>query len=123
MSREVQIIMRSDLDSTLIADEAVEFIYEGIKYTVDLTTEQANEFREMLGLYMDAAHEKQRVGKKPEVLHPKGNGARKAAVPDKEMRRAIRAWAKDQGYKVSDRGLLPAEVTQAFHAAHEGISA
>jgi hypothetical protein len=31
---------------------------------------------------------------------------------------AVRAWAKDNGYEVADRGRLPAEVTDAYLAAN-----
>jgi hypothetical protein len=33
---------------------------------------------------------------------------------------AVRAWAKDNGYEVADRGRLPAEITDAYLAAHDG---
>lgn len=31
---------------------------------------------------------------------------------------AVRAWARENGYEISDRGRLPAEVTEAYAAAH-----
>ena len=30
----------------------------------------------------------------------------------------MRAWARDNGYEISDRGRLPAEITDAYVAAH-----
>jgi hypothetical protein len=31
---------------------------------------------------------------------------------------AVRAWARENGYQISDRGRIPAEVTEAYSAAH-----
>jgi hypothetical protein len=30
----------------------------------------------------------------------------------------VRAWARENGYQISDRGRIPAEVTEAYSAAH-----
>ncbi len=35
---------------------------------------------------------------------------------------AVRAWAREQGYDVGERGRLPAEVTAAYHRAHQATS-
>jgi hypothetical protein len=37
---------------------------------------------------------------------------------DPAQLKAIRAWAKDNGQKVSDRGRISAEVVAAYQAAH-----
>ncbi|BBX83724.1 histone-like nucleoid-structuring protein Lsr2 [Mycolicibacterium aubagnense] len=36
----------------------------------------------------------------------------------KEQLTAIREWARDEGYEVSDRGRIKAEIVEAFEAAH-----
>jgi hypothetical protein len=33
---------------------------------------------------------------------------------------AVRAWARENGYSISDRGRVPAEVIEAYSAAHPG---
>jgi hypothetical protein len=38
----------------------------------------------------------------------------------KEELSAIRAWAANQGHKVSTRGRIPGNVVQAYEAAHRG---
>jgi len=34
---------------------------------------------------------------------------------DRDQNQAIREWARMKGYKVSDRGRIPKEVTEAYH--------
>lgn len=36
---------------------------------------------------------------------------------------AVRAWAREHGFDVADRGRLPAEVRQAYDAAHRSKAA
>lgn len=40
------------------------------------------------------------------------------AVGNREHTAAVRAWARRNGYGVSDRGRIPTAVQQAFDAAH-----
>ncbi|SFD74290.1 Lsr2 family DNA-binding protein [Streptomyces aidingensis] len=55
-------------------------------------------------------------------------GSAPATVPDvgtstelsREERDRIRAWARANGHRVADRGLIPAAVVQAYRAAHPG---
>jgi hypothetical protein len=39
----------------------------------------------------------------------------RTASADREQNQAIRDWARKQGFKVSDRGRIPAEVLDAYH--------
>ena len=39
-------------------------------------------------------------------------------VSDRERSADIRAWAKGQGFKISDRGRIPESVEREFEAAH-----
>lgn len=40
------------------------------------------------------------------------------AAPDHEQGRAIRRWARANGYEVGTRGAIPAHVRAAFERAH-----
>nr|WP_330359970.1 histone-like nucleoid-structuring protein Lsr2 [Mycobacteroides abscessus] len=46
------------------------------------------------------------------------NVANESASASKEQLAAIRQWARKNGYEVSDRGRIKAEVVEAFEAAH-----
>jgi hypothetical protein len=41
-------------------------------------------------------------------------------VTNREQTKAIRDWARQNGYELSDRGRIPATVIEAFEAAHAG---
>lgn len=43
-----------------------------------------------------------------------------ARPTDREELRRIRAWAKDNGYEVADRGAIPNKIREAYAAAHTG---
>jgi len=44
------------------------------------------------------------------------NGATPASA-DREQSKAVRAWARQHGYTVSDRGRIPSNITEAYHRA------
>ena len=39
-------------------------------------------------------------------------------APGAEDVGAIREWARENGYEVAERGRIPAEIKDAYHAAH-----
>jgi hypothetical protein len=53
---------------------------------------------------------------------PRGSSNRVAAPQparrDKEQLEAIRTWARENGYEVSNRGRIKAEIEQAYNEAH-----
>ncbi|AJC61957.1 Lsr2 protein (plasmid) [Streptomyces sp. 769] len=44
--------------------------------------------------------------------------AHRATPASRDDSGAIRAWAKEAGYTVSDRGRVPAEIREAYAKAH-----
>jgi hypothetical protein len=99
--------LTDDLDGAA-ADRTVNFGYEGVTYELDLSTKNADKFAKALEPYIAAGR---RVGGR------KSSGRGAATQANREEMRAIRQWAKDSGYNVSDRGRISAEVQAAYHAA------
>jgi Lsr2 len=99
--------LTDDLDGA-VADRTVNFGYEGVTYELDLSTRNADKFAKTLEPYIAAGR---RVGGR------KSSGRSAATKANQEEMRAIRQWAKDSGYNVSDRGRISAEVQAAYHAA------
>ena len=104
--------------------------WDGDLYVLDLTTEHAKELRELVQPYIDAAHNKVRIAKKllpkndalpDEIKTPRaisgGSAAKANAVPDKELRSKIRQWGRENGYEVSERGILPRADSGVFQGA------
>jgi hypothetical protein len=114
MARKTVVQFIDDLDGSEAAG-TVTFGLDGTNYEIDLSDSHAAELRDAVARYIAAAR---KVGR----AAPRGRALRvvPAAAParaDREQSAAIREWARASGYKVSDRGRISAEITEAFHAA------
>ena len=112
MAQKYIVQLVDDLTQQPIDDgngESVRFSLDGVSYTIDLTSEHAEEFRSALSTYVSAAR------KADVVSRPKASSAPRAPKGDLK---AIRDWANENGYTVSSRGRIPAEVQNAYSAAH-----
>ena len=54
----------------------------------------------------------------PDAEEPKPARRRRRAAAPQATTAEIRAWARENGHRVSDRGRMPAEVVAAYEAAH-----
>lgn len=109
MARKVIVKLVDDLDNTSIATETVTFGIDGSHYEIDLSATNATKLRDEYDQWITHAR---RVGRTPK--------ATSAGSPTPQKRNdltAIRAWAADNGYKVSVRGRVAAEVVHAYHNA------
>jgi len=116
-----------DLDQTELADgdgERIEFGFRGVAYHLDLSKSNAAKFEKAIAPYIKAAAEAAAV---ESSARTNGRGRKKPSArrgrPGKRTQKqdtaAIRAWANDNGYTVSQRGRIPTEVIEAFHSANE----
>jgi hypothetical protein len=112
MAQKVTVTLVDDLDGTE-AEETVEFGLDGAAYQIDLSEENAERLRDALADYVD--HARRSGGRKRANSRPVGRPVRPASA-DREQNQAIRAWARKQGMKVSDRGRIPSEVIDAYNS-------
>lgn len=122
MAKRVTTQLVDDIDGSVIDDdsgETIEFAVNGVEYAIDLKKKNANEFHRKLDYYIEHAT---RVGgrkRKPTsaaAAVPVTSGT--SAKRDPAQTRAIRQWAADTGYEISDRGRIPAALEEAYNAAH-----
>jgi hypothetical protein len=116
MARQLVTLLTDDLDGSA-ADRTVEFGLDGRNYTIDLSDKNAGKLRKALEPYIAAGS---RVGR--------GSGNRRGGarghVPatagrsSRAQNQAIRQWAGNNGYDVSERGRIPTSVVEAFDKAH-----
>ena len=109
MAQKMTVTLEDDLDGGR-ADETVRFGLDGSEYEIDLSTKNAAAFRRQLALFTGHARKA-------------GRGQRRRAgraAASRERSGGIRAWAKDQGIAVSDRGRIPASVVEQYEAAAKG---
>ncbi|MEU3640967.1 Lsr2 family protein [Streptomyces albogriseolus] len=111
MAQKVQVLLVDDLDGGE-AEETVHFSIDGKSYEIDLSGANAGKLRAALKPYVTAGRRTGRAvsGRK---AAPKPTGG--SQTP------AIRAWAKEQGFDVNDRGRVPADIRAAYEKAH-GVS-
>jgi hypothetical protein len=112
MAQKVTVTLVDDLDGGT-AEETVEFGIDGVSYEIDLSSGNAGKLRSSLADYVSNAR---KAGGRRKVTGParRASGAGRASV-DREQNAAIREWARKNGYNVSDRGRIPAEVLDAYH--------
>jgi hypothetical protein len=108
VAQRVQILLEDDLDGGK-ADETVTFGLDGSTYEVDLSSSNAKKLREALAPYVG-------VGRKVTARGRRAGGGRSRKGVSSAS--DIRAWARENGYEVSDRGRVPAEVRAAYEAAN-----
>lgn len=92
--------------------QAVCFSIDSISYEIDLAADNAARFRDNLSPYITA-------GRKTIGKASKASSVRLGAGPakrDKAQTKAIRDWARTNGYDISDRGRIPTQVEHAYNS-------
>lgn len=107
MAQKIQTLFIDDLDGGE-AEGTVRFALDGTEYEIDLNARHTEELRSALGQYVSHAR---KVGA---ARRGAGRGGRKASNVDTV---AVRAWARDQGIGIKERGRVPANVLEQYHAA------
>ncbi len=109
MAQKVQVLLVDDIDGGT-ADETVTFSLDGVSYEIDLTAAHASELRDSLATWVGHAR---KVGGRSAA----GRGAARPRRSASDAG-AIREWAKSNGFEVSERGRISAEVRKAYEAAN-----
>jgi hypothetical protein len=104
--------MLDDLDGTE-ATQTVPFSLDGILYEIDLSDDNAAHLRDELAKYVAAG---QRTGGRKLRLAT-GQSAAAPVAATREKNQQIRGWAQENGYEISERGRISADVVQAYEAA------
>ncbi len=107
MAKKVTTTYVDDLDGETIAHDTIQFALDGVTYEIDLSEENANRFREQMAKWVGFAR---RVGGR--------RSAGRKRFQDGPAASEIREWASANGWQVSDRGRVPAEVREAYEQAH-----
>jgi hypothetical protein len=111
VAQRTVITLIDDLDGTEIAEgkgETVTFALDGKDYAIDLTNKNASALRKALAPYLDVAS---RVTGRPRAI---GNFKKDTGPAASE----VRAWAKDNGHDLPERGRIPGAVREAYTTAH-----
>lgn len=114
MAQKTIVQLIDDLDGTESETvETVTFGLDGVTYEIDLNDDNAGKLRDHLAKFIGAA---QRTGGRVKrgVAMPAGHRA--GSGRNREQTQAIREWARQNNWEVSDRGRIPADIIEAFEA-------
>lgn len=117
MARRIVHQLVDDIDGSVLEvgeGETVHFSLNGTSWEIDLNTEHAEELRAALQPYISAGR---RAGSSNSPRSSSSGAGRKRPARNPEVA-AIRAWANDNGYSLSERGRIPAPVIEAYNKAH-----
>jgi len=109
MAQKVEVHLEDDLDGGPAA-HTISFALDGRDYEIDLSETNAEKLREALRPFVAAARKA-----------PTGNGRRQRGTGTSSTSgetAKIRAWAKEHGHQVSDRGRIHQSIKDAYYAAH-----
>ncbi|MEU6701222.1 histone-like nucleoid-structuring protein Lsr2 [Pseudonocardia sp. NPDC046786] len=113
------------------ADETLDFGLDGIRFEIDLSAGNARRLREELAPFLAAARpagaprarraagpaSTARTASRAPTGQSASTGPRPGADGDpavREQNRAVRVWAREHGYAVSERGRIPSGVVEAY---------
>ena len=109
MAQRITVELEDDLDGGP-ATGTVRFGVDGSQYEIDLSSKNATAFRRKLAPFIDHAR-RAGPGQRRRPGRPAAN---------RERSGGIRAWAKEAGIAVNDRGRIPASVVEQYEAATTG---
>ena len=113
MAQKVTVELVDDIDGTPLDGDGgtVTFALERKLYEIDLSSENLGRLRDALAPYIEAARPA------ASSAAPRLTASARKGSASRDLG-AVRAWARDNGYTVSDRGRVPATVLEAYDAAH-----
>ena len=114
MAKTVITQITDDLDGSSGA-ETVTFGYRGTNYEIDLGRRNASAFDKTMRPYVDAAR---KVTTARGGRRGSSDGRRTSRRSSAGQLASIREWARAEGYSVSDRGRISANVMEAYEKAH-----
>ncbi len=112
MATRTHIKLIDDLDGKN-ADETVPFSLDGVGYEIDLSTKNAAQLRAAFTRWTEKAR---RAGGR--TTRARKRQSTTAQDRGSERLSAVRSWARENGYTVSDRGRIAAAIQDAYDQAH-----
>jgi hypothetical protein len=115
MGERIKVTLFDDIDPTKDATTSVQFEYGGNRYRIDLNDEHVAQFDAAMDHWIRHSTKLARNGK---PVTKKAPVVGLSASEKKDRNAAIREWAAKKKLAVSDRGIIPAAVVEAYDKAH-----
>lgn len=107
MAKETIIRITDDIDGSE-AVESIRFAFRGTDYDIDLNAKNVAAIEKSFEKWIQHGQKSD-----PGIR----TRQRRSSVKNKDQTAAVREWAKANGYQVSDRGRIAAEVRAAYDAS------
>jgi hypothetical protein len=107
MAQKIQTLFIDDLDGGE-AEGTVRFALDGTEYEIDLSAKHNEELRDSLKSFI--AHARKVGG-------GRRSSARAGRKPSAVDTVAVRAWARENGFDIKERGRVPADLVAKYQAA------
>ncbi|MDQ0923324.1 hypothetical protein QF038_001832 [Pseudarthrobacter sp. W1I19] len=107
MAQKTVVILSDDIDGSE-ASETIRFSLDNAEYEIDLNDEHANELREALQRFTQAARKTSGGRGRPAGRKSSGSGL---------DTKAVRLWAIENGYSVNTRGRIQQDIIEKYQAA------
>lgn len=120
MAQKVQVILVDDVDGGE-AKETVSFALDGVSYEIDVSEKNAGALRDALAPWVGHARRvggRSSAGRSRSASSSGGSGRSRGSSGGRHDLSDVRAWARENGYQVSDRGRVSSEVIAAYEKAH-----
>jgi hypothetical protein len=110
LAQNVAVLLTCDLcEDTALAVETVKFSSDGVEYETEMCQTHLEEYLGWMEEHIAAAR---KLGSLP-TTSKEQIPATKGTLDLK----AVRSWAKENGFSISSRGRVPASITDAYTAA------
>ncbi|MEU9707981.1 Lsr2 family protein [Streptomyces sp. NPDC047967] len=111
MAQKVEVLLIDDVDGTE-ADETLTFGLDGKVYEIDLSMVNAVKLRDLLEPYRKAGRRLKADGSSAPTRKASASGKGGPKTAD------VRKWARENGFRVLDRGRIPANIMEAYLKAN-----
>jgi Lsr2 len=115
MAQKVNIVLVDDIDGG-DASETVSFALDGVDYEIDLSDKHSADLRDALALYI--GHARRTGGRRRGGRRTSASSSSTPAAAGGASAADIRAWARENGWDVPERGRVSADVREAYAAAN-----
>lgn len=110
MAQQVSVLLLCDLhgNGDVEAQETISFGLDNASFELDVCQAHGKELRSKFGPFVEHARRQTGGQSRKRVRH----------AADRAHTAEVRAWAKEQGYQISERGRIPASVVAEYEQSH-----
>ncbi len=110
MAQRVVVLFQDDLDNSE-ATHTIQFGVDGVDHEIDLNDHHAQQLRNAFAPWIAVARTPRPARRTSPSQHP-------APRADPKQLHTIRAWGREHGYTLNNKGRIPQTVQDAYHQAH-----